>query len=331
MSTNLRAVIYARFSTDLQNENSTRDQITNCSAFAARKGWQVLQVFEDAGMSGAKRERPGYKRMLGAVRSGLVDVVLAEGLDRLNRSQELSAHLFALCDFNGVELHTLADGRIEELHIAMKGTMDALQLKHTSRMTHRGLQGRVEDGRSAGGLSFGYRIPVDPATGLRCKGKLEIHEERAAIVRRIFREFADGSSPRAIAHQLNVEEVPSPRGRKWKVNAIYGNAKRGTGILNNELYASVRVWNRLQYRKNPESDRRASRSRNEDEVMRVDTPQLRIIDEDLWAAVKARQNGQRRALAHSAPVALRRRKYLLSGLVRCGRCEGNMTVAGSGK
>lgn len=83
-------MIYAQFSTDLQNVNSTRDQIASCTPLAESKGWQLLRVFEDAAISGAIRERPGYKKMLQAVKSGLVGVVLAERLDRLNRSQELS-------------------------------------------------------------------------------------------------------------------------------------------------------------------------------------------------------------------------------------------------
>jgi hypothetical protein len=122
------------------------------------------------------------------------------------------------------------------------------------------------------------------------------------VVRRIFREFSEGRSPRAIAHQLNAEGVPSPRGGEWKVNTIYGNTKRGTGILNNELYAGVRVWNRLQYRKNPETDQRASRGRDVEEIIRVEVPHLRIVEEDLWQAVKARQEGQRRTLSKGHPL-----------------------------
>ena len=211
-STPRRAVIYARFSTDMQNANSIRDQITNCRAFAQTNGWQVLETFEDAAISGANRSRPGYQKMMQAVKNGLVDVVLAEGLSCLNRNQELSANLFAVCDFQGVEIHTLADGRIEEIHIAMKGTMDALQIKKTSQETHRGQTGKIKDGLSAGGISFGYRVPIDPSTGLRKKGETEIDADKALIVKRIFREFAEGNSPRAIAHQLNIERIPAPRG-----------------------------------------------------------------------------------------------------------------------
>ncbi|WP_339106981.1 recombinase family protein [Thioclava sp. GXIMD4216] len=128
-------------------------------------------------------------------------------------------------------------------------------------LTHRGQVGAIKDGKSAGGLSFGYVIPVDPLTGLRKVGELVIDEDQALIIRRIFQAFADGTSPRAIAHQLNEEGVPAPRGGGWKVNTIYGNAGKGTGILNNELYIGQRVWNRLRYKKNPETDRRNARHR----------------------------------------------------------------------
>lgn len=325
-----RAVIYARFSSDLQNPRSAQDQIDLCRAFAESRGWTALEVFADEAISGSKRHRREYNRMLDLIKTGIVDVVLAEGLDRLNRSQELSAHLLSLCEFHDTEIHTLNDGRIEEMHIGMKGTMDAMQLKRIARETHRGLSGNVRDGKSAGGLSFGYRIPFDPTTGARHVGELVINEEEAAIVRRIFAEFAEGKSPTAIAHQLNAEGVPSPRGRGWKVNTIYGNRKRGIGILNNELYVGVRVWNRQQFRKNPETDRRHAQLRDPDAAIRVDVPDLRIVDADLWDRVKARQGEQTRVLKTGAPVALRRKKYLLSGLVRCGDCGGKMTVAGSG-
>ena len=102
------------------------------------------------------------------------------------------------------------------------------------------------------------------------------------------------------------------------------------GILNNMLYVGVRVWNRSKFRRNPETDKKNSRLRTEDEIVSVDVPHLRIVDDELWTAVKARQGKQRTLLKGAAPQALRRRKFLLSGLVKCGQCGGNMTVAGAG-
>jgi site-specific DNA recombinase len=64
-------------------------------------------------------------------------------------------------------------------------------------------------------------------------------------VERIFREFVAGVSPKQIAKNLNREGVSGPFGGPWSPSTIYGSAKRGTGILNNELYVGRLVWNRL--------------------------------------------------------------------------------------
>src|SRR5258706_129502 len=73
-------------------------------------------------------------------------------------------------------------------------------------------------------------------------GERRINEAEAAVVRRIFREFADGTSPRALAKRLNQEHVPGPGGRPWGDTTIRGQAERGTGILNNALYAGRLEW-----------------------------------------------------------------------------------------
>src|SRR5688572_4253966 len=91
-------------------------------------------------------------------------------------------------------------------------------------------------------------------------GLLVIHPEEAEIVRRIFRMFVAGISPKAIAQTLNADGIPGPRAA-WSPSTIHGHAGRGTGILNNELYIGRRVWDRQQYRKNPATGKRVSRPR----------------------------------------------------------------------
>jgi len=331
MSNVVRCVIYARYSSDLQNPNSVRDQIGKCETFAASRGWTIIQRYDDRALSGSIRQRPGYQQMLAGVEAGLVDVILAEALDRFTRDQAESALLLQRCSFHDVEIHTLSEGHVSEIHVGMAGTMNALYLKELARKTRRGLEGRVKDGGSGGGKSYGYRVPVG-AQGLPEVGRLEIVPQEAAVVQRIFREYAAGRSPHAIASRLNEEGVPSPFGRHWKQNTINGNRLRGTGILNNELY------NRLEYRKSPDTQKRVSRLRPEDQWLRVPAPELRIIDDALWEQAKARQGSAGRRLKvatdpnmASAAQGLRRRRYLLSGLARCGKCGGRMTVAGPGR
>jgi site-specific DNA recombinase len=126
------------------------------------------------------------------------DVVLAEALDRISRDQADVATLFKHLRFAGVPIITLAKGEISELHVGLKGTMNALFLKDLAAKTHRGLRGCVEDGKS-GGLCYGYRVVKKlDERGELIRSDREIDEPQAIVARRIFREFASGISPRAI-------------------------------------------------------------------------------------------------------------------------------------
>jgi site-specific DNA recombinase len=89
---------------------------------------------------------------------GLFTVVIAEALDRISRDQADVATLYKHLKFAGVTIVTLAEGEISELHVGLKGTMNALFLKDLAMKTHRGLRGRVEKGKAGGGLCYGYRV-----------------------------------------------------------------------------------------------------------------------------------------------------------------------------
>ena len=282
-------------------------------------------------MSGQIRMRPGYQKLLEDARAGKFDVVVAEALDRLSRDQEDVAGLFKHLRFAGVRLVTLAEGEISELHVGLKGTMNALFLKDLAAKTHRGLHGRVEDGRAAGGISYGYRVRKEhDARGEVIRGGREIDEEQAAIVIRIFDEFAQGKSPRDIAVGLNRDGIDGPDGRTWGPSTIYGNWRRGTGILNNDLYAGVMVWNRQRFIKDPTTGKRQARLNPPEEWVRREVPELRIVDDELWQRVKARQGHIRETVTENAEGSVRserarRPTYLLSHLVRCGCCGGGFS------
>ncbi len=324
----MRAVIYARYSSDNQNEASIEDQVHQCRGRIDREAWTLVEIYSDAALSGATTLRPGYQKMLEDARMGGFDIVVAEALDRLSRDQEDVAGLYKQLSFADVTLVTLAEGEINELHVGLKGTMNALYLKDLAHKTRRGLEGRVRQGRSAGGVCFGYDVVREiGADDEAVRGKRRINSEEAEIVRRIFDEYASGKSPRAIAVQLNVDGVPGPMGRAWGHSTINGNVARGTGILNNELYIGRLVWNRLRYIKDPKTGKRVSRLNPENEWIVHDVPELRIVDQDLWELVKARQRSVRATRGSPAPGARpfwdrRRPRYLFSGLMKCGACGG---------
>jgi len=102
--------------------------------------------------------RPGIQSLLQDAQAGQFDIVLAEALDRVSRDPANIGSLFKQLKFAGVPLITLAEGEVSELHVGLKGTMDALFLKDLAAKTHRRLRGCVEDGKSGGGLYYGYKI-----------------------------------------------------------------------------------------------------------------------------------------------------------------------------
>jgi site-specific DNA recombinase len=273
-----RAVIYARYSSDLQRDASIEDQIRLCRGQIDKAGWRYLHAYTDRASSGASTLRPAYQALLEGARRGEFDIVVAEALDRLSRDQEDVAGLLKRLRFAGVRLLTVTEGEIGELHVGLKGTMNALFLKDLADKTRRGLEGRVREGRSGGGLCFGYDVVRElDGRGEPIHGGRRINEPEAAIVRRIFAEFAGGKSPRRIAVDLNRDRVPGPRGGEWDASTINGNASRGTGILNNELYVGRLVWNRLRYVKDPTTGKRISRLNEPDRWIVQEVPELRIV------------------------------------------------------
>ena len=303
-----------------------------CRAYAERQGWSICEEYTDHAVSGATLLRAGFQALMRDALNRRFDVVLAESLDRFSRDQEDTAGLFKRLTFAGVNIVTLAEGDITHLHIGFKGTMNALFLKDLAEKTHRGLRGRVEDGKSAGGLCFGYRVVKALNAGTVTTGERQVVPEEARIVERIFRDFIAGVSPKQIAKNLNREGIAGPFGGAWSPSTIYGNHQRGTGILNNELYVGRLVWNRLRYVKNPDTGKRVSRLNPTSEWMSKDVPELRIVPDEIWTAAKARQKQTRHTMKTAGAIgAAKRPQYLFSGLTKCGVCGVGFIMSGKNR
>ena len=219
----LRAALYARYSCDQQRAASIEDQFRVCRERAGREGWKIAGAYKDSTISGDSMIlRPGIQALLEDARRGMLDVVVVEALDQAD-----VATLYKHLRFAGVTVVTLAEGEISELHVGLKGTMNALFLKDLAAKTQRGLRGRVEAGKSGGGLCYGYDVVKSfDGSGDPVRGGRTFNETEAEVVRRVFREFADGASPRAIARGLNGEGVPGPSGKLWMDTTIRGLIER---------------------------------------------------------------------------------------------------------
>ena len=311
------AVVYARFSTELQNEKSTEDQIELCRAYAARQGFDVIGTYEDKARSGASVfGRDGLMRLMDAARDRKFGVVIVEALDRLSRDMEDLAGIHKRLSFLSVEIYAVHDGTADAVLVGLRGLVGQLQREDGAKKVRRGMAGVIRDGRHAGGRAYGYRSAPGRI------GELEILKEEAEVVRRIFSAYADGRPPREIAGELNREGVAPPRGAKWNASTINGNAQRGNGLIFNELYAGRIVWNKVRMVKNPDTGKRISRPNPRDQWQAISTSQLRIVDDETWARVQALKAEKARLSTN----VKRRPAHLLSGLLRCGCCGSGMSV-----
>ena len=206
----MKVGIYARFSSDRQSASSLEDQLRLCRSLVEQNGWTVVAEYKDAAASGSLRDRKGYLSLIADGIAGKFDLAVAESLDRLNRDLEETARLFKRFKFNNVGIHTVSEGPISEVHVSISGLMGEMYLKGLAEKTRRGIEGRVLAGKSGGGRSFGYHVVNGVgADGQPITGERQINESEAKVVREIYRRFAAGQGPRAIARRLNELAYPA--------------------------------------------------------------------------------------------------------------------------
>lgn len=316
------AAIYARFSTELQNDRSIDDQVALCRAYAEREGLAVVATHADRARSGGSTAgRDGLHALMADARAGRIQVVVVEALDRLSRDMEDLAGIHKRLTFQGVQIRAVHEGAVNTVLVGLRGLIGQLYREDNAHKIRRGQQGRATAGLAPGGLPYGYAtVPGEP-------GKRRILEDQAAVVTRIVEEYVGGGTPREIAHGLNRDGIPSPTGGRWNASSINGSRGRGIGILHNEIYVGRLIWNSVRMVRDPDTGRRLSRTNAEEDRTAAEVPELAIISPDLWARAQARaaeRGGEK-------PWTKRRAVRPLSGLLRCGACGAGMSTMGTDK
>jgi site-specific DNA recombinase len=314
----LRAAIYSRFSTDRQNESSITDQVRVCAEYAERQGWQIVERFEDQGISGAAvGNRPGVLALQQAGTARRVDAVLVTDLSRLSRSQGDLSKMIDRFVAKGVRVIGVQDGydsarRGHKLQAGLSGIIGEAFREMVKDRTYAALESRAKERKATGGRAYGYR-----------DGKVDKGE--AYIVREMFGRFADGASCRTIAADLNARRIPSP-GSTWKRAERRAAGWMGSPIrmiLRNERYRGVVHWNTSEWRKDPDTGKRKRITRPRSEWISYIDESLRIVSDDLW------ERAQRRTKLAKEDARLKsggKPKYLLSGLLRCDVCGAHYTI-----
>ena len=332
----LRVAIYARHSTHMQ-AGSAEDQIARCISLVEQQDGMVAGIYRDEARTGATTtRRKGINRLVSDAGAERFDAVLFEDLSRLSRDIADTATVFRVLTFAGIALHSVTEGRINELHIGLKGTMNALYLKDLGDKSRRGLRASVKRGRLLS-YPYGYeRNPTFDATGKQIPGQARIKEAEAAIVRRMYAECAAGKPIAEIVRDLNREGVPSPRGGKWSKTALYGARSRRDGILRRPLYVGDYVWGRHAYPTDPGTGRKIRQPLARTEWATTEVPHLAIVERELWEKVQERltqrprrpQPQNKLARRPSQPAAPRH--HVTSRITWCARCGGRLTTVRGG-
>ncbi len=320
----LTAAIYVRYSDDRQSKNSIRDQLRNCRTWADKERVAIYKIYSDEGISGARTDRPGYKRLLKDARKHRFNIIIVDDLSRFGRDFGEGARALAVLRFHGVRVISVSDGidtdqEAGKLLANIRGLMNDVFLDTLASDVRRGQLGQFLAGYSAGGIPYGYRSFHD-GSGARFRPD----PVEAAIVREIFQRYADGQSPRTIARALNERGVPGPRGKVWSSSSIYPDRRRRIGILANPIYKGDHIWGRSEWIRHPETGRRLRLERPESEWTARHDPALQIVPLSLWNAAEARsERVSRKGTKSGRPPSPR---YLFSGLLECGACGASYVI-----
>ncbi|MFQ3452447.1 recombinase family protein [Bradyrhizobium sp. UFLA01-814] len=339
-SPKMRAVLYARYSSDMQKATSIDGQLLLCRKVAERNNLDVIDEFVDAAKSGLTEDaRDGYQRLLNGVRNHDFDVVIVEHFDRLSRDPATIQRLKQVFEFNGVELMDQKGIYATATDISIASLYNTIYKPQLADKVRRGHDNAVANGKIPGSYAYGYR-PRPGAPGERL-----IDKNEAKIVLRIFKEYASGRSTRNIAADLSREGVPSPGATRhknkagrttWNHQCITGG-RHGRGIIGNELYIGEIHWNVRSTILNPETQKKQKRRNPEERHIIVKNPELRIIPQALWDTVQKVRSV--RAVHMFGPTGKPQRRSMiprnnehpLAGVLRCGVCNGHMRIAQSSR
>ncbi|WP_135078591.1 recombinase family protein [Terasakiella sp. SH-1] len=285
----------------------------------------------------------GITDLINAVIDDGIDLIITEDLSRLSRDQGDIANFYKKVTFLGAVIESIEEGAISELHIGLKGTMNALQLKMISDKTRRGGIASAQRGTFQGGRSYGYKTVKKLENGELVPGLREIDQEEADIVKKIFDFFLSGQSLKEICDYLNKRGIPSPRGKQWRASALTGTYKRHTGLLRNSMYMGEMTYNKMRYVKHPSTGKKISRMNPPEEWVRVPVPELAIISKETFEEAQKRIEMVAFTRKSKKPKNIvldpqtnsgrpfKFARYITSGVTFCGSCISKLQPSRGGE
>ena len=312
-----QAVLYARVSTTRQAERqlSIPDQLRQMREWCQREGYEVYAEFKDEGASATDDRRPDFQRMMSQalLKPAPFEAIIVHSLSRFFRDHLELGLLDKNLRKNGVKLISITqltdDDAHGELIRTINAVFDGYQSKETAKHTLRSMVENARQGFHNGSAApFGFVVKDVQLPGRKDTKKiLEINQEEAEVVRQIYHLYLESSKGvKGVAASLN-EQGQLRRGLLWGTTAIHD-------ILTNRLYIGERLFNKRHWKTGevkPESDW-------------VPIKVEPVVSEEVFLLVGEKLKSRSPAMTHPRRLSSPR---LLTGILKCGCCGANMTMA----
>lgn len=289
----MNAVIYARFSSDKQKENSIDFQLRADHAYCEAKGLKIVGEYIDRAISGTTDKRPDFQRMIQDAQKRQFAFIVVYRFDRFARNRYDSAIYKKELEKYGVRvLSTEESIGVGDESVILESIYEAMAESYSRRLSRIVTQGMRETalkGLSTGGnLSLGLKV-VDH--------KIEIDERTAPAIRYCFEARAEGKTKKPIADELNARGFRTKMGKLFTVNTV-------SQILSNPVYKGVHNYAGIE-RSCPAT-----------------------VSAELWDRVQKIEGREKKKYGRKVSDTY----YALSGKLYCGHCGSTMTGdSGTGK
>ena len=225
------AVIYARYSSDNQTEQSIEGQMRVCNDYAKNNNIVILDSYIDRAMTGTNDNRPAFQQMLKDSNKKLWDYVLVYKLDRFSRNKyETTIHKKTLKD-NGVKVLSAMENIPDTPEgIILESLLEGMNQYYSAELSQKIKRGmnetRIKGNYYGGSIIYGYKV-IDK--------KVIIDKDQAEVIKFIYEEYANGTYVKDIIKSLTSKNILN-KGKPFAKNTIYN-------ILKNEKYLGIYRFN----------------------------------------------------------------------------------------
>lgn len=301
-----KAVAYARFSSDMQRDESIDAQVRAITEYVRKSGYVLHKIYADRGISGTTDNRPEFQKMIEDVKKGGISAVIVHKFDRFARNRADSAIYRRELEKCNVKLISVLENFDESPEsIILQSVIEGYNEYYSKNLRREVMKGLKENAltcRFTGGIPpLGYDINKDTL-------KYEINTFEAEAVRLIFKMYLEGYGYTAIINELNRRSFTTKRGKPFGKNSIFD-------ILKNEKYSGIYIYNKT-VPVGADGKWNRHQTRSEDEIIRIEGGIPQIISKEDFQKVQQKMAERK----HKAASYKAKQEYLLSGKIRCGNC-----------